>query len=74
MLRFSRLMGLSSSIGAATAAICSPSAISSLSCSASSFSRIVLKSTKAEITISTEATMKGSSIVQMLRSAAGALM
>ena len=60
--------------GVSIAAICSPRSISPFSSSASLFSRTVANRTNAEITISTEATMKGSSIVQMLRSAAGALM
>ena len=74
MALFSRLIGLSSSIGVATAASCSPMSISSLSFSASSFSRMVRNSTSAEITISTEAMMKGISMTQILRSASGALM
>ena len=74
MLRLAFDMGASSSTGVSTAAICSPRSISLLSSFASLFSLIVLNSTSAEMTISTEAMRKGSSMVQMLRSAAGALM
>ena len=68
------LIGLSSSMGVSTAAISSPRASSSaISCSIL-FSLIVAKSTSAEMTISTEAMMNGSSMTQRLRSASGALM
>lgn len=68
------LIGLSSSMGVSTAAISSPRASSSaISCSIL-FSLIVANSTSAEITISTEAMMNGSSMTQRLRSASGALM
>ncbi len=68
------LIGLSSSMGVSTAAISSPRASSSaISCSIL-FSLIVANSTSAEITISTEAMMNGSSMTQRLRSWSGALM
>ena len=68
------LIGLSSSMGVSTAAISSPRARSSaISCSIL-FSLIVANSTSAEMTISTEAMMNGSSMTQRLRSASGALM
>lgn len=68
------LIGLSSSMGVSTAAISSPRASSSaISCSIL-FSLIVANSTSAEITISTEAMMNGSSMTQRVRSWSGALM
>ena len=66
-------MGLSSSMGVSTAASCSPSSISSLISSAILFSLMVRNSTKAEMTMSTEATIKGISMVQTLRAWSGEL-
>ena len=74
MFLFSLDMGLSSSIGVATAARRSPSAISSFISSASLVSFIVANSTSAEMTISMEAMMKGSSIIQTLRASSAAFM
>ena len=68
------LIGLSSSMGVSTAAISSPRASSSAISRSILFSLIVANSTSAEITISTEAMMNGSSMTQRLRSASGALM
>ena len=67
-------MGLSSSTGVSTAASLSPSASSSFISSSILFSLIVAKRTSAEITISTEAIMKGISMVQIFLAASPALM
>ena len=74
MVRFSLDMGLSSSTGVAMAARRSPSSICSFISSASLFSLTVKNSTSAEMTISTEAIRKGSSMVQTLRASSAALM
>ena len=66
-------MGLSSSIGVSTAARRSPSAISSFISSAILFSFIVKNSTSAEMTISTDAMMNGSSIIQTFLASSAAL-
>lgn len=68
------LIGLSSSMGVSTAAISSPRASSSAISRSILFSLIVANSTSAEITISTEAMMNGSSMTQRVRSWSGALM
>ena len=71
---FALLMGLSSSMGVSTAAISSPSASSSAISASILFSLIVANSTSAEMTISTEAIINGSSMIQRFRSWSGALM
>ena len=67
-------IGLLSSTGVSIAARRSPSSISGLSSSASLFSLMVAKRTRAEITMSTEAIMKGISMVHTFLASSDALM